>query len=97
MNCEICKIIESHGLDRSVHDWWHCADVEEQSPACRRPVRQPVRSLLRTCRRQLTIHWRRLLIVSSRRDAGISKPQAIGRELKLLTYALASQIGAQVK
>lgn len=28
MNCEICKIIATHGLDRSVHDLWFCADED---------------------------------------------------------------------
>ena len=91
MECEICKIIETHGLDRSVHDWWHCADAEKRFETCRNLNRKPVWSLRKTCR-SLRMRWMRLLS-----PPAISKPQAISRELKLLSYALAAQIGTQLK
>ena len=96
MNCEICKIIESHGLDRSVHDWWHCSDAENASRSCRKVDRKPVWLLLRTCR-QLKMRWTRLVTLSPRRGTAVSKPQAIGRELKLISYTLAAHIGTQLK
>lgn len=36
MSCEICRIIERHGLDASAHDLWFCCDTEqipEQTPS----------------------------------------------------------------
>ena len=91
MECEICKIIETHGLDRSVHDWWHCADAAKSSTACRSLISKQVFSLRKTYYR-LRFSWTRLFAPRT-----FSKPQAISRELKLLSYVLAAQIGTQLK
>jgi hypothetical protein len=36
MKCEICRAIETLGLDESAHDLWHCADAGVVKSAARR-------------------------------------------------------------
>ncbi len=36
MKCEICRAIETLGLDESAHDLWHCANAGVVKTAARR-------------------------------------------------------------
>lgn len=88
MDCEICRIIEKHGLSPSAHDWWHCTHAKR---GC--PVRMRVLGWHHS-RDRFKIRWPRF---ASTPRPEVSRPRAIGRELKFLSYSLATHISAHLR
>jgi hypothetical protein len=89
MSCEICKIIERKGLDPSAHDWWFCSDAAQRR-GCRTAF------ILRRTSRHFRARWLRSMALGRRHDK-TSAPLALSRELKFLSYSLATQLGAYLR
>jgi hypothetical protein len=83
MSCEICEIIERQGLHASAHDWWFCSDAGTHRRC-------------RTALHRLKQHWLRLVVLERRRVRN-SAPYAISRELKILSYSVAAQLGTHLR
>jgi hypothetical protein len=57
MKCEICKAIESLGLDQSAHELWYCADATMKKAALRRE-RPELEQFLREMGAFFLVKWR---------------------------------------